>query len=179
MWQHSALVAPQFSGWYADKSAGFTLIELILVVVVLGVLAVSALPRFLSLQSESRIATLQGLQAAIQSVNTMVYAQALLQQQEDKVNGAITIDGERVRVVYGYVRAVKGQVIPLLELDDDKWRTYNTIDEGNIVIYPRDKAPSSRPQNVAEVTSTSECNLLYRNGDEGESPNYLLTTGGC
>lgn len=43
------------------KSNGFTLIELIVVIVILGILAVSAAPKFIDLQSDARAAVVNGL----------------------------------------------------------------------------------------------------------------------
>jgi prepilin-type N-terminal cleavage/methylation domain-containing protein len=44
---------------------GFTLIELVMVIVILGVLSAFVLPRFSDLSRESRIATLEGLSGAL------------------------------------------------------------------------------------------------------------------
>ncbi len=49
------------------KQTGFTLIELVVVIVVLGILAVTAAPRFLNLQSDAREARLGGMKGAIAS----------------------------------------------------------------------------------------------------------------
>lgn len=49
------------------ENKGFTLIEMIVVIVILGVLAVTAAPRFMGLQSDARIATLQATKGAIES----------------------------------------------------------------------------------------------------------------
>lgn len=46
-----------------NKSSGFTLIELIIVIVILGILAVTAAPRFLNLQDDARNAVLNGVVA--------------------------------------------------------------------------------------------------------------------
>ncbi|MGF1736249.1 prepilin-type N-terminal cleavage/methylation domain-containing protein [Photobacterium satsumensis] len=49
------------------KKNGFTLIELVVVIVVLGILAVTAAPRFLNLQVDARNSALEGLKGAVES----------------------------------------------------------------------------------------------------------------
>ncbi len=67
------------------RQGGFTLIELVVVIVILGILAVTAAPRFLNLQDDAREASLQGLKGAIDGAaglsmvkpQLMVWKQAL------------------------------------------------------------------------------------------------------
>ena len=56
---------------YQKKSAGFTLIELIVVIVILGILASTAMPKFVNLRREARIATLHGMEGALRSLVVM------------------------------------------------------------------------------------------------------------
>lgn len=59
------------------KQKGFTLIELIMVVVILGILSAVALPRFADLGSEARTASLNGLAGALKSASAVVHAKWL------------------------------------------------------------------------------------------------------
>ncbi|MDV5168367.1 type II secretion system protein [Photobacterium rosenbergii] len=49
------------------KKNGFTLIEMVVVIVILGILAVTAAPRFLNLQVDARNSALEGLKGAVES----------------------------------------------------------------------------------------------------------------
>ncbi|MFM2587406.1 type II secretion system protein [Vibrio sp. TBV020] len=60
------------------RKSGFTLIELVVVIVILGLLAVVAAPRFLNLQESAREATLEGVAGAMEGVITQVNAKAAI-----------------------------------------------------------------------------------------------------
>jgi MSHA pilin protein MshA len=56
------------------KQQGFTLIELVMVIVILGILAATALPKFVDMSKSARISTLNGLQGALQGAKSLVKA---------------------------------------------------------------------------------------------------------
>ncbi len=56
------------------KQSGFTLIELVMVIVILGILAAAALPKFVNLRGEAQRAAVDGVAGALSSGNTINYA---------------------------------------------------------------------------------------------------------
>ncbi|ALR14523.1 type II secretion system protein [Vibrio natriegens] len=89
------------------RQGGFTLIELVVVIVILGILAVTAAPRFLNLQDDARNATIDGLRGAIVGAMGISYGKAAIDGIEDVqfVTGTSINEIEGVQHSYGYPTA--------------------------------------------------------------------------
>ena len=101
------------------NNGGFTLIELIVVIVILGILAVTAAPKFIDLQSDARLATLNGMKAAINSAVSLTYGKSLVKGVEkDPSDKKVSINGEEVEVCYGYPCAAATKIQKVLDIGD-------------------------------------------------------------
>ncbi|BDM65747.1 hypothetical protein NFHSH190041_31990 [Shewanella sp. NFH-SH190041] len=107
-----------------SPSKGFTLIELVVVIIILGILAVVAVPRFVDIKSDAYAATLRGVEASIKSVTQMTLAKAKLKAPESLFSGGFNIDiddnGVVDQLVFGKPRAQGDGIYQLVDIDA-KW----------------------------------------------------------
>lgn len=86
------------------QQAGFTLIELVMVLIILGILTATAVPRFVDLSGNARTASVQGLMGALRSAATIAKATQL--SQGIASNLPVTLEGVSVAMSGNYPQAV-------------------------------------------------------------------------
>ena len=146
------------------RSAGFTLIELVIVIVILGILAVTAAPKFLNLQRDARVSTLKGLKAAMESSASIVYSKAVIKGVE--VSGASSVDG--ISTVYGYPTQTVGGIDKAVDLSTDDWASAAT--STGFAFWPADLASSV----------SASCNVNYKAPTvSGLRPTIKANDTGC
>ena len=85
------------------RHSGFTLIELVIVIVILGILAAAALPRFSDLSTDARLAAVNGLAGSLRSAASIAHATQLAKGYSENV--AVTLEGVSIAMSGTYPTA--------------------------------------------------------------------------
>lgn len=110
-----------------SNQKGFTLIELVVVIVILGILAATAAPRFIDLTSDARISVMEGIVGSMNGAVNLAQSKALI-EGETAATGAIEVNNTFYALEFGYPVAVPLgdggtdatglSIISLVDLDD-------------------------------------------------------------
>jgi MSHA pilin protein MshA len=145
---------------------GFTLIELVVVIVILGILAAFALPRFMGLESQARAASVRALEGSLRSSAALTHSIWLA---NGGTAASIAIDGTPTPIVIlrGYPNRAT--------IDD-------TLQDGTIdpVLAGRFSYNGNGVFTLNGAKATATCRVVYTSpATLGDAPAYVTSVGGC
>lgn len=172
------------------QQQGFTLIELIIVIVILGILAVTAAPRFIDIQSDARKESMQGVKAAVQGASQLVFAKAAIAgvQNQPANTADVQIASTVIDIVFGYPDAnsvTEANLSDFVDVDvtsDSQLELVpaGTVGAGSFRVKFRSIDSISAAPSASPPVLASGCYVEYTNaGSIGDTPDFEVLGTGC
>lgn len=171
---------------YKNKN-GFTLIELVSVITILGILAAVAVPKYLNLAQSARIASLNGLAGSVNTAMTLLHNNAIVSNNLGQQNGTVSarVGDVDIRIWNGWPdRWWDGIGISLVGASPSSGGYLSTSPYpfGSFTFYGY--GSSNLPNNlcgwrIETAPDPKNCSVTYDNNGSGRPPVVTVYTSGC
>ncbi len=162
-----------------SPSSGFTLIELVVVIVILGILAATAAPKFMNLRGDARAAAIHGLEGVLKSADSVVYSKAVILGKEKDPNAEFTVEDRVVRTRYGHLMDAH-QIMQETDADlVNDWFVAPKTSGDYYELYIFIKDPSLRLDQEYRDLYQDKCSLLYKRNNNRDELIIKASTSGC
>ncbi|MEZ8326764.1 Tfp pilus assembly protein FimT/FimU [Vibrio splendidus] len=115
------------------ENKGFTLIEMVLTIIILGILSVTAAPRFLNLNSDARIATLDGFIGAFNATNEIVMGKATIEGLEKEKLAKLS--DQNIWIRWGTIALDSDNVENAMETENYHLLSYGPQFNPTLIVY--------------------------------------------
>lgn len=162
------------------------MIELVAVIVVLGILAATVLPRMFDATRSAHLRTLDSMAGALRSAANLVHAKARLQGLHAQPLGSVDLDGDGlddVQTEYGYPSDSRsGGITSAMDASFvAEWAWSSRLSPQRVVLTSAALSTSGPGQKINNVPiTTGQCYITYiAPSSAGAGPSIELTTTGC
>ncbi len=140
-----------------DKAVkGFTLIELVVVITILGILAAFAFPRFAALETEARAATVNGLAGSLRAASALAHSLYLVTG-----TSPVSMEGNNIAIVEGYPATAD------IELTLTDYTGFTIASNATVSFAPIGAA------------ATADCQVVYAEAPANGTPSITVSDGDC
>jgi MSHA pilin protein MshA len=153
----------------SSKLRGFTLIELVVVITILGILAAFAVPKFIALDTQARIATINGLAGSVKSAAAL--ARSLDMATSAGLTGPVTMEGSAVTLSNSYPDSTAAGIGSALNA--------NTAAGGDFTFAAGNGTTTVATWTKNGAPTPATCEVTYTPAPAGGVPLVAVLTGGC
>ena len=153
----------------SSKLRGFTLIELVVVITILGILAAFAIPKFIALDSQARIATINGLAGTVKSAASL--ARGLDMATNAGSTGPVAMEGAMVTLLNNYPDPTAAGIGSAVNV--------NIAAGGDFAFTPGPAAGGNAVWTKNGAPTPATCAVTYTSAGAGATPTVVVAVAGC